>query len=101
MLSEKDIRSTIVQRIVVMNASCSSSHRTACVGQIRALAYVLGDGSQPFSPYASVTEICESVGIPTITNNDKTVSFPYDWLKEHGFEVNGDNISHSRLGIGW
>jgi len=100
MLSQEQIKATIVQRILVANKSCNSHHIEAIHNQVRALLYVLGDGAKPIRSY-SVVDICSAAGIPTITNEDDTIGFPEDWLVDHGFIVNGDEISHPIFGVGW
>lgn len=105
MLNEKEIRATIVQRMIEVSGSCNNIHIAACMGQVRALIYVLGDGSPPISPFADAQEIFRAAGIPFSENEDGMVGWPDKWLKEHGFEIEDDgkhgHVQHPVLGRGW
>ena len=101
MLSVKQIKATIVQRIIVADSSCNSHHLNCVEAQLRALVYVLGEGDRPPVFRGDVESVCEAAGIPIEDNGDGTVGWPEAWLREHGFEIDGDDTSHPTLGIGW
>ena len=102
MLTEKEIRAAIVQRLIVADDSCSGTHLAAIHQQIRALCFVLGHGEAPLSVSCrtSAIEICQEAGIPITDNGDGTVEWPEWWLVDHGFYVDGDEVEHA-LGSGW
>ncbi len=103
MLDAEQIKATIVQRIIVASENCNS-HLTAVIeGQIRALLYVLGDGSAPISLDGDIKTICDAAGIPTISHGYE-FEWPKEWLIEHGFEIDEDDeddVQHPTLGVGW
>lgn len=100
MISEEEIRSLIVCRIIAANGSCNSHHISHVEGQIRGMIAVL-TGEAPPSFHGEVTDMCAAAGIPVEKNGDGTVGFPREWLESHGFTLKGDYISHPRFSKGW
>ena len=103
MLSEKQIKATIVQRVRAACKTCNSHHLTCIEGQLRGLLAALGDGSAPIVPHGSVLPVLDAAGIPYKTFDGGEFEFDEEWMKEHGFEIDeqADEYFHPTLGEGW
>lgn len=100
MLSESQIKATIVQRIMTAYDICNSRSLDRITAQLEALVYVLGDGEVPPAS-DDATVYLKLAGIP-FTEDGEQFEIDRDWLVEHGFQFDEDgNEFHPTLGINW
>ena len=96
MLNEEEIRSLIVLILTDANNEAGCERLLILESQIDILLFVLTEQKPPLHN-GSVPVVCEAAGIPIEWNDDGTIGFPSEWLADHGFEVQGDEIRHPRF----
>jgi hypothetical protein len=100
MLTEEELRATILARMHVAAESGSSWHRRHVYGQIKALVYVLTGGVVTVSEETSIQVILDLCGIPhTPDPNDADgILIPDKWMRAHELT---DDYRHPRLATVW
>lgn len=95
MLTEEQVKSLLVVRVMACLGSCNSHHINHCEGQIRALLAVL-TGKRP----PRVTDAVQTLtlaGIPCRDDGEGGFVLDDDWLEAHGFTFTrgeDDDVSH-------
>ncbi len=99
MMTDEEVRALIVCRLAPEGGAYFENHRD---GQLRALLSVLtGEPPPKIESIDGVPKVLDVAGVPYIRDGDR-VRFHPQWLKAHGFDVDGpDPLHHPRWSKPW